>query len=129
MSKYQFFNRDLSWLSFNNRVLEEAKNKDLPLYERIKFLAIYSSNLDEFYRIRVASYQRFTELPIEDKLQLRENPDHMLKKIKQQVNKQQLEFGQIFTNEIVPELLENNIVLMQSEKLCDEHYEFTKEFF
>lgn len=79
MSKYQFFNRDLSWLSFNNRVLEEAKNKDLPLYERIKFLAIYSSNLDEFYRIRVASYQRFTELPIEDKLQLRENPDHMLK--------------------------------------------------
>jgi len=129
MSKPQFFNRDLSWLSFNNRVLEEAKNKDLPLYERIKFLAIYSSNLDEFYRIRVASYQRFTELPIEDKLQLREDPDHTLKKIKQQVNKQQLEFGQIFTKEIVPELLENNIILLQGEKLCDEHYEFTKEYF
>ena len=129
MSKYQFFNRDLSWLSFNHRVLDEARNQDLPLFERIKFLAIYSSNLDEFYRVRVASYQRFTELPIEDKLQLRENPDQTLKKIKQQVNKQQIEFGQIFTNEIIPELLENNIVLMQGEKLSEEHYEFTKEFF
>ncbi len=129
MSKYQFFNRDLSWLSFNNRVLDEARNKDLPLYERIKFLAIYSSNLDEFYRVRVASYQRFTELPIEDKLKLRENPDHTLKKIKQQVHKQQIEFGQIFTNEIVPELLENDIVLLQGETLCEEHYQYTKEFF
>tara|TARA_R110001583_G_scaffold10417_11_gene47940 strand:+ start:8292 stop:10373 length:2082 start_codon:yes stop_codon:yes gene_type:complete len=129
MSKYQFFNRDLSWLSFNNRVLDEARNKDLPLYERIKFLAIYSSNLDEFYRIRVASYQRFTELPIEDKLQLRENPDLTLKKIKQQVNKQQIEFGKIFTKEIIPELLENNIVLMQGEELSEAHNEFTKEFF
>ena len=129
MSKYKFFNRDLSWLSFNNRVLDEARNKNLPLYERIKFLAIYSSNLDEFYRIRVASYQRFTELPIEDKLQLRENPDLTLKKIKQQVSKQQIKFGNIFTNEIVPELLENNIVLMQGEKLSEAHYEYTKEFF
>lgn len=129
MSTYKFFNRDLSWLSFNNRVLDEARNKNLPLYERIKFLAIYSSNLDEFYRIRVASYQRFTELPVEDKLQLRENPDLTLKKIKQQVNKQQLEFGKIFTKEIIPELLENNIVLMQGEKLSEEHYEYTKEFF
>lgn len=129
MSASQFFNRDLSWLSFNYRVLDEAKNKDLPLYERIKFLAIYSSNLDEFYRVRVASYQRFTELPAADKIQLRENPDQTLKKIQQKVHKQQVEFGQIFTQEIVPELLHNNIVLMQGEKLCDEHYEFTKEFF
>ncbi len=129
MSTYQFFNRDLSWLSFNNRILDEAKNKDLPLYERIKFLAIYSSNLDEFYRIRVSSYQRFTELPAEDKLQLRENPDLTLKNIKQQVNKQQLEFSRIFTQEIVPDLLKNNIVLIQGEKLCEAHYKFTQEFF
>jgi len=129
MSTPQFFNRDLSWLSFNKRVLDEARNKNLPLYERIKFLAIYSSNLDEFYRVRVASYQRFTELPAADKLQLRENPDITLKKIQLNVHKQQVEFGQIFTQEIIPELLENNIVLMQGEKLCDEHYEFTKEFF
>ncbi|MCB9249755.1 MAG: hypothetical protein H6613_15005 [Ignavibacteriales bacterium] len=47
-------NRDLSWLSFNYRVLQEAKDTRVPLYERIKFLAIYSSNLDEFFRVRVA---------------------------------------------------------------------------
>ena len=51
----KFFDRDLSWLSFNYRVLLEATDKSLPLYERIKFLAIYSSNLDEFFRVRVAS--------------------------------------------------------------------------
>ena len=54
----KYINRDLSWLSFNSRVLDEARDKHLPLYERLKFLAIYSSNLDEFYKVRVASYRR-----------------------------------------------------------------------
>ncbi|MDX1798757.1 MAG: hypothetical protein R3255_08915, partial [Candidatus Lokiarchaeia archaeon] len=53
--KNEFYDRELSWLSFNYRVLQEAKDKSIPLYERIKFLAIYSSNLDEFFRVRVAS--------------------------------------------------------------------------
>ena len=56
--KTEYFNRDISWLSFNGRVLDEAKDKSLPLYERLKFLAIYSSNLDEFYKVRVAAYRR-----------------------------------------------------------------------
>jgi len=54
MNKY--FDRELSWLSFNYRVLQEAINKEVPLIERLRFLAIYSSNLDEFYRVRVSSY-------------------------------------------------------------------------
>ena len=54
--KYRFFKRDISWLSFNYRVLLEAKDKSLPVYERIKFLAIFSSNLEEFYKVRVSGY-------------------------------------------------------------------------
>ena len=51
-----FFKRDISWLSFNYRVLMEAKDESLPLFERIKFLSIYSSTLEEFYRIRVSEH-------------------------------------------------------------------------
>ena len=55
---YQYLNRDISWLYFNYRVLEEAKDLSLPVYERLKFLAIYSNNLEEFYRVRVSYYRR-----------------------------------------------------------------------
>ena len=129
MSKYQFLNRDLSWLSFNKRVLEVATNPEFPLYERIKFLAIYSSNLDEFYRVRVGTYKRFTELPPEDKKSLRENPDRILKNINSEVDRQQVLFGDVFRNTIIPELKENNIILVQDEPLCDEHHQFVKDFF
>ena len=55
-NQYTYFKRDISWLSFNYRVLLEAKDERLPIYERIKFLSIYSSNLEEFYKIRVSGY-------------------------------------------------------------------------
>jgi polyphosphate kinase len=53
MTDYSYFDRDLSWLTFNYRVLEEAARTDVPLLERVFFLSVYSSNLDEFYRVRV----------------------------------------------------------------------------
>lgn len=56
-SKYQYFKRDISWLSFNHRVLLEADDDTLPLYERINFISIYSSNLEEFYKIRIAEHK------------------------------------------------------------------------
>ena len=56
-NKYQYFKRDISWLSFNYRVLLEADDDRLPLYERINFISIYSSNLEEFYKIRVADHK------------------------------------------------------------------------
>jgi polyphosphate kinase len=76
----RFFNRDLSWLSFNQRVLQEAKDPSVPLYERMKFLAIFASNLDEFYRIRVAEWKRLNLLSIKTKKVLKENPREILKK-------------------------------------------------
>ena len=53
-NEVRYFNRDISWLSFNHRVLLEAEDEELPLYERINFISIYSSNLEEFYKVRVA---------------------------------------------------------------------------
>jgi polyphosphate kinase len=53
MSDYFFFDRDLSWLSFNERILMEAEKNSLPVLEKINFLSIFSSNLDEFYRVRM----------------------------------------------------------------------------
>jgi polyphosphate kinase len=55
----RFFNRDISWLSFNERVLLEANREHVPLQEKINFLSIYSSNLDEFYRVRIPSLMAF----------------------------------------------------------------------
>ena len=69
-SNNELFNRDISWLRFNHRVLQEAADINNPLYERIKFLAIFSSNLDEFFKVRVSSIRQIKELdkPLRKKL-------------------------------------------------------------
>ena len=62
VSKNSIINRDVSWMYFNRRVLDEAANKTNPLIERLNFLGIYSNNLDEFFRVRVATLRRMIEL-------------------------------------------------------------------
>ena len=113
MPEYKYFNRDLSWLSFNYRVLEEAKDASLPLYERIKFLAIYSNNLEEFYQVRVSYYRQLlknAEL-IPHKIE-QVQPAKILHQINETVDKYQLEFHNLFDNEIIPELQKNGIFLL-----------------
>lgn len=125
----KYINRDISWLSFNGRVLEEAKDRSLPLYERLKFLAIYSSNLDEFYKVRVASYRRSLSVPEKETENYGQATKSILLRILQIVDKQQNEFGSIFWNELVPGLRENNIILLQSDSLNKSQRSFTTKYF
>lgn len=130
LNSKKYFNRDISWLSFNYRVLEEAKDEKLQIYERIKFLAIYSSNLDEFYKVRVASLRSLAEMDENQKEKLKKTPDELLHKITQIVQVQQKEFGEIFYNKIIPELRRNDICLIQDfNDLNREHEDFIKKYF
>ena len=130
MSENQYVKRDISWLSFNHRVLQEAKDISVPLYERIKFLAIYSSNLDEFFRVRVASLRSFKELKKKTRKKLLDvKPKKELKEIQQIVDIQQKEFGQIFRNEILPNLKQNGISVITDQEFNEDHQAFAKQYY
>lgn len=124
-----FKNRDLSWLSFNYRVLQEAKDPRVPLFERIKFLAIYSSNLDEFFRVRVAGIRSLLKISKSTQKELYFDPASLLKKISKEVNRQQKEYGIIFREKIKPELKENNICLINERETTKEQKEFISNYF
>ncbi|MCH2084833.1 MAG: polyphosphate kinase 1 [Saprospiraceae bacterium] len=124
-----YIKRDVSWLSFNHRVLQEAKDPSVPLYERIKFLAIYSSNLDEFFRVRVASLRSFKELKKKTRKQLDLKPKRELKVIRKEVQAQQKEFGKIFRKEILPSLENLGIHLITDEQYNDSQKEQARKFF
>ena len=104
----KYFKRDISWLSFNYRVLMEAMDHTVPLFDRIKFLSIYQSNQEEFYRVRVSEYHQLLSDPlqsIEDKRQ----DENTLSSINQEVNRQVDIFNKFFFNEIIPELEKEGI--------------------
>jgi polyphosphate kinase len=124
-----FFNRELSWLSFNYRVLQEAKDPRVPLYERIKFLAIYSSNLDEFFRVRVASLRSLLRLKQKSQDELKFDPKELLNDIHSTVYEQQEEFGKIYREQIIPELKQNNVYIVSETELSDAHKNFVEEYF
>lgn len=128
-SKYIFLNRDLSWLSFNQRVLMEATDKSVPLYSRISFLSIFSSNLDEFFRVRMPSIFAFTSIEAK-KVSLRdEYPKELVGQVQSQVLKHQEEFGRILRQEILPELRQNKICLYYGESIRPEHAETIRDYF
>ena len=122
--------RDPSWLDFNARVLQEASDPRVPLYERIRFLAIYSGNLDEFYRVRVSSLRQFKKLPKNERRELFDfKPKSQLKDIRRTVYGQQEEFGRIFREEILPQLRDEGIHLIHSDQMDAEQRMFAAEYF
>jgi len=111
MEQYSFFNRDLSWLSFNERVLLEAESPNVPLLERIKFLSIYSSNLDEFYRVRMPVLMAIDNFDESSGL------ENAYFKATFLINQQQERFGHILKNDILPGLLKENIHWLYNEPI------------
>lgn len=87
-SKYNYFKRDISWLSFNYRVLLEALDEHLPLYERINFISIYSSNLEEFYKIRVADHKAVASGATESDEETVQSARELVEEINHEVNRQ-----------------------------------------
>ncbi len=121
--------RDISWLSFNYRVLQEAKDPAVPLFERIKFLAIYSSNLDEFFRVRMANHRNLLRVGKKTKKQLDYNPKELVREIHNIVNKQQEEFSRIFEKQIIPELRRHRIFLKRRLDLNEQQRQFVETYF
>ncbi len=121
--------RDISWLSFNYRVLQEAKDPTVPLLERLKFLAIYSSNLDEFFRVRVANHRNLLRVGKKTMRQLDYDPEALLLKIQKVVSDQAIEFSEIFLEQIVPELKRQDIHLVRREELTQEQEAYVDTFF
>ncbi len=130
MSKdYPYIHRDLSWLSFNFRLLQEASDKTVPLYERMKFLAIYSSNLDEFFRVRVANLKNLIKVGKKTQRSLDFEPKELLENVLATVNAQQEEFSIIMENQIIPDLRKQGIRILRMKDLKDHQKFFVEEYF
>ena len=128
-SDERYVNRELSWLSFNERVLQEAENPAVPLYERLKFLAIFSSNLDEFFRVRVASLRSLLGLS-KKKLEKRSlDPTELLRRINALPLAQQERFGLVFRGQILPGLRDAGTDLVDELGVDEEGRSILEEYF
>ena len=128
-SNEKFINREISWLSFNERVLQEAEDPNTPLFERIRFIGIFSNNLDEFFRVRVAAVRRMVDLGKDEENLLGDmTPNKLHNKIQKIVGEQQQKVHNILSD-IMKELRENNIFMITETELTEKQGKFVRKYF
>lgn len=123
------YDRDLSWLAFNGRVLQEAADPDLPLLDRLLFAAIASSNLDEFFRVRVATLQAMLRLKKKQRTRFGLAPKSLLNEILARVRVQQETLGRVLRGEVLPGLAAAGITLVDERQVSERHRPALHEYF
>ena len=125
---FKIKNKEISWLSFNERVLQEADSPDVPLVDRFKFLGICSSNLDEFYRVRVATLNRLASLGKKARKFIGEDPGLILKEITEIALKQHIKFDSIL-KKLIKSLAKEKIFMITEKELTPELGEYVLNYF
>ena len=126
--KQKLLIRDISWLAFNERVLQEAADTDVPLSQRIKFLGIFSNNLDEFFRVRVAALNRMISLRNKAMMHLENNPTKILEEVQHKVLNLQTLFDRVWID-IQKQLKAQKILLINEKKLNANQKQFVLTYF
>ncbi|MDI1356523.1 MAG: polyphosphate kinase 1 [bacterium] len=125
---FPYINREISWLSFNERVLQEAADTSTPLIERLKFLGIFSNNRDEFYRVRVATVKRLAKLGKKALSVYGEDPKELLTRLQRKVIEQQNNFENIY-QELLVELAARNVFIVNEKQLTSTQRIYVSEYF
>lgn len=128
VTRPKMITRDISWLSFNARVLQEAADESVPLRERIRFLGIFSNNLDEFFRVRVATLKRMMLAGSRAHMHLEENPQQILDEIQMTVLNQQSEFARIW-EDVQHQMKKQKIFLVTESELNPEQLDFVRDYY
>lgn len=126
--EFPYINREISWLSFNERVLQEAADKTTPLIERLKFLGIFSNNRDEFYRVRVATVKRLLKLGRKALAVYGEDPKELLTRLQRKAIEQQITFENIY-QELLLELALKNVFIVNEKQLTSTQRIYVTEYF